>query len=293
MCLIFLVHPLSKKSPRGWTFYFDILLVLLAVAIVFLRNQIWPIQQLAEAAQSFGMGRDVPDFHPRGASEVQSAARAVIGMKERIQRHVEQRTTMLAGVSHDLRTILTRFRLQLAILDDSAQVAELKQDVAEMQNMLEGYMNFVRGDGGEQAALTDVTAMLSVIQERLQRDGVSARFNVQSGMELEVKAMALNRCVTNLINNAIRHASKIDVLAAVSSRDLVITVDDNGPGIPPEHREDVLKPFVRLDDARNQDDTGSGLGLTIALDIARSHGGELLLADSPLGGLRAQVKIPV
>ena len=239
------------------------------------------------------MGRDVPDFHPRGASEVQSAARAVIGMKERIQRHVEQRTTMLAGVSHDLRTILTRFRLQLAFLDNSDQVAELKQDVEEMQNMLEGYMNFVRGDGGEQAAETDVSAMLSIIRERLERDGFEARFNVQNGMVLEIKAMALNRCITNLINNAVRHASKIDVLAAVSNHYLVITIDDDGPGIAAEQRDEVLKPFVRLDDARNQDDTGSGLGLTIALDIARSHGGELLLNDSPLGGLRAQVRIPV
>ncbi|MEM7429444.1 MAG: ATP-binding protein [Pseudomonadota bacterium] len=268
-------------------------LVLVAVAIIFLRKQIWPIQQLAEAAQSFGMGRDVPDFHPRGAIEVQSAARAVIGMKERIQRHVDQRTTMLAGVSHDLRTILTRFRLQLAFLDDTDQVEELKQDVEEMQNMLEGYMNFVRGDGGEQASLTDVSGMLAVIRDRLEREGADVRFNIQDGIMIEAKAMALSRCFTNLLTNAVKHASRIDVVAAVSKHDLVVTVDDDGPGIAEDKREEVLKPFVRLDAARNQDDSGSGLGLTIALDIARSHGGELVLDDSPLGGLRVQLKLPV
>ena len=141
--------------------------------------------------------------------------------------------------------------------------------------------------------MSDVTAMLAVIRERLEREDFDARFNVQGGMMLEVKAMALNRCITNLVNNAVRHASRIDLIAAVSNHYLVITVDDDGPGIAPEQRAEVLKPFVRLDDARNQDDTGSGLGLTIALDIARSHGGELILNDSPLGGLRARIRIPV
>ncbi len=268
-------------------------LVLLAVAIIFLRNQIFPIKQLADAAQSFGMGRDVPDFHPRGASEVQSASRAVIGMKERIQRHVAQRTTMLAGVSHDLRTILTRFRLQLAFLDESDRVADLKHDVDEMQNMLEGYMNFVRGDGGEQAALTDVTALLTVVQERLRHQEVETRFNVERKLIVEVKANALTRCITNLVNNAARHAKRVQLSARAAEHELIITVEDDGSGIPEDKREEVLKPFVRLDEARNQDDTGSGLGLTIALDIARSHGGELLLDDSELGGLHATLRIPV
>ncbi len=268
-------------------------LVLLALAIVFLRKQIWPIQQLAEAAQSFGMGHDVPDFHPRGATEVQSAARAVIGMKDRIQRHVDQRTAMLAGVSHDLRTILTRFRLQLAFLDETDQVKELKHDVLEMQSMLEGYMNFVQGDGGEQAEMTDVAAMLQQLQSRLEPEGLSTQFNLADGLVVKVKANALKRCVSNLVNNAARHAKTIRVQAKILGNELSIIVEDDGPGIAPEDREEVLKPFVRLDEARNQDDTGSGLGLTIALDIARSHGGELVLSDSELGGLKASLRIPV
>lgn len=268
-------------------------LVLLAVAIVFLRKQIWPIQQLAEAAQSFGMGHDVPDFHPRGASEVQSAARAVIGMKDRIQRHVDQRTAMLAGVSHDLRTILTRFRLQLAFLDETDQVEELKRDVQEMQNMLEGYMNFVRGDGGEQAKMTDVAAIIEEVQARLEKEGLRTETKLADGLTVKVKANALKRCVTNLVNNAARHGKVVRVAAKFIGNELSIIVEDDGPGIAPEDREEVMKPFVRLDEARNQDDTGSGLGLTIALDIARSHGGELVLSDSELGGLKASLRIPV
>lgn len=268
-------------------------LVLLAVAIVFLRNQIWPIKQLAEAAQSFGKGHDVPDFHPRGAIEVQSAARAVIGMKDRIQRHVDQRTAMLAGVSHDLRTILTRFRLQLAVLEETEQVNELKHDVQEMQSMLEGYMNFVRGDGGEQAEITDVAAMLHQVQARLEREGLNTTFTIADGLQVKVKANALKRCISNLVNNAGRHGQTVKVAAKFVGNELVIIVEDDGPGIAEEHREEVLRPFVRLDDARNQDDTGSGLGLTIALDIARSHGGELILSDSELGGLKASLRIPV
>lgn len=268
-------------------------LVLVAVAIVFLRKQIWPIQQLAEAAQSFGMGHDVPDFHPRGASEVQSAARAVIGMKDRIQRHVDQRTAMLAGVSHDLRTILTRFRLQLAFLDETEQVNELKNDVQEMQSMLEGYMNFVRGDGGEQAELTDLASLIQQIQDRLEREGVQTETRLGDSLVVKVKSNALKRCVNNLVNNAARHAKLVRVDAKVVGNELSIVVEDDGPGIALEDREEVLKPFVRLDEARNQDDTGSGLGLTIALDIARSHGGELVLSDSVLGGLKASLRIPV
>ncbi len=268
-------------------------LVLLAVAIVFLRNQIWPIQQLAEAAQSFGKGHDVPDFHPRGASEVQSAARAVIGMKDRIQRHVDQRTAMLAGVSHDLRTILTRFRLQLAFLEETEHVEELKHDVQEMQNMLEGYMNFVRGDGGEQAELTDVGAMLHQIQAELERDGMACELAIDAPLVVKVKANALKRCISNLVHNAGRHAQTVRVAAGFVGNELSIVVADDGPGIAEQDREEVFRPFVRLDDARNQDDTGSGLGLTIALDIARSHGGELTLSDSSLGGLKASIRIPV
>lgn len=268
-------------------------LVLLAVAIVFLRNQIRPIQQLANVAQSFGLGRDVPDFYPRGAREVQAAARAFIDMKERINRHVEQRTAMLAGVSHDLRTILTRFKLQLAFLDDCAEVEELRRDVEEMQHMLEDYMAFVRGDGGEKTAATDVAVLLDHVRETASRSDTEIEIDAPPAIVVNVKPNAVKRAINNLVLNAARHGSHVKVTARLEDSSLSISVDDDGPGIPASMREEVLRPFVRLDDARNQDDSGSGLGLSIALDIAHSHGGELTLGDSELGGLKALFKIPV
>ncbi len=268
-------------------------LVLLGVAIVFLRNQIRPIQQLAEVAQSFGLGRDVPDFFPRGAREVQEAARAFIDMKQRIERHVEQRTIMLAGVSHDLRTVLTRFKLQLAFLDDSAEVEELRRDVEEMQHMLEDYMAFVRGAAGEKTAATDISTMVMQIRDTAARTGTTVEVQVPGNLTVNVKPNALKRSISNLVVNAARHGTQVLVSGNLEDQNLVLMIEDNGPGIAASKREDVLRPFVRLDDARNLDDSGSGLGLTIAVDIIHSHGGELTLGDGALGGLKATMVIPV
>ncbi|HUE45425.1 MAG TPA: ATP-binding protein [Aestuariivirgaceae bacterium] len=268
-------------------------LVLLLVAIVFLRNQIRPILQLADAAQSFGMGRDVEEFRPRGAAEVKQAAAAFLKMKERIERHVEQRTAMLAGVSHDLRTVLTRFKLELALLDDGPQVQALKGDVDEMQRMLEGYIAFVRGDGDERSNEVDIAAFLDDVARGLERSGQDIAVDVERPLFASVKSDALKRCIGNLVHNAARHAGTVRLGASLRGSHLMFTVDDDGPGIPLEEREAVFRPFVRLDDARNQDAGGGGLGLTIARDIAHSHGGSVRLDDSPLGGLRAVVTIPV
>jgi two-component system osmolarity sensor histidine kinase EnvZ len=268
-------------------------LVLLLVAVVFLRNQIRPILQLADAAQSFGMGRSVEEFRPRGAAEVQQAAAAFLKMKERIERHVEQRTAMLAGVSHDLRTVLTRFKLELALLEDGPQLPALKEDVDEMQRMLQGYIAFVRGDGDERSNEVDVAALLQSVAHGLERSGQSIIVEVESPLFASVKSDALKRCIGNLASNAARHAATVKLAASRVGPHLVFTVDDDGPGIPPAEREAVFRPFVRLDHARNQDSGGGGLGLTIARDIAHSHGGSIRLEDSPLGGLRAVVTIPV
>ena len=268
-------------------------LVLLLVAVVFLRNQIRPILQLAQAAQSFGMGRDVEKFRPRGATEVKQAAAAFLKMKERIERHVEQRTAMLAGVSHDLRTVLTRFKLELALLDDGPQVQALRADVDEMQRMLEGYIAFVRGDGDERSNEVDIAALLDDVARGLERSGQTIVVEAERPLFASVKSDALKRCIGNLANNAARHAATVRLAASRRGSHLVFTVDDDGPGIPLEEREAVFRPFVRLDDARNQDAGGGGLGLTIARDIAHSHGGSVRLEDSPLGGLRAVVTIPV
>jgi two-component system osmolarity sensor histidine kinase EnvZ len=268
-------------------------LLLLWIAIIFLRNQIRPIQQLAEAAQSFGMGRDVPDFRPRGALEVKHAATAFINMRERIERHVEQRTAMLAGVSHDLRTILTRFKLQLAVLGRKTDVADLKDDVDEMQHMLEDYMAFVRGDGGEIAVDTPVHTILEDLRNEALHTGKQIDLVARKTLKVALKPQAFKRCVANLVSNACRFADNVTVKAKRRNHHLIVTVEDDGPGIAAEDCEDVFRPFHRLDHARNQDTGGTGLGLAIALDIAHSHGGDIKLSASKAGGLKAELSIPV
>ncbi|HEX8165417.1 MAG TPA: ATP-binding protein [Beijerinckiaceae bacterium] len=266
-------------------------LVLLGVAILFLRNQIRPILTLAEAAESFGKGREI-EFRPRGAREVRQAGHAFIEMKRRIERAVEQRTAMLNGVSHDLRTILTRFKLSLALFDETPEIEDLKRDIDEMTRMLEGYLAFARGDAGEQAVTTDLRTLLEDLRADAERHGHAVSLDIVGDPMVTVRPDAFRRLLTNLIANAARHGETIAVQANHETRWLLISVDDDGPGIPPELREEVFKPFVRLDEARNQDEGGSGLGLAIARDIARSHGGDITLDDSPLGGLRATVRLP-
>ena len=266
--------------------------VLLTIAVVFLRKQITPIVELAKAAKGFGMGREVSDFRPRGASEVREAGLAFVDMQHRISRHVEQRTAMLAGVSHDLRTILTRFKLELAFLGNGPKVKPLKEDVEEMQRMLEAYMAFVRGDGGEKTEAVNLAQMFNSVASAVTRGKSHVALDVQD-VEVNIKPNAFRRLVSNLLGNAIRYAKNVKVKGGVENRLLTIFVDDDGPGIPAKNREDAFRPFVRLDHARNLDETGTGLGLAIALDIAHAHGGEIKLDESPAGGLRAVVQIPV
>ena len=267
-------------------------LVLIVVAILFMRNQIRPILVLADAAEEFGKGREV-EFRPRGAREVRRAAYAFLEMKRRIERAMEQRTTMLNGVSHDLRTILTRFKLSLALLGDEAEVAELTGDVDEMQRMLEAYLAFARGDIGEVAAPTDIPALLEILRQESERLGHETQVVYAGEPIATVRSDAFKRCLANLLNNALRHGRKIRLEGSCDQKFLLIHIDDDGPGIPPDARENVFRPFVRLDEARNQDEGGTGLGLSIARDIARSHGGDVFLTNSPLGGLRASVRVPV
>jgi two-component system osmolarity sensor histidine kinase EnvZ len=267
--------------------------VVLTIAILFLRNQIKPIVRLADAAEAFGKGREAPNFRPRGAREVRRAAAAFLEMKIRIERSIEQRTTMLAGVSHDLRTVLTRFKLELALLGDSPEVEAIKKDVDEMAAMLEAYLAFARGDTGEQSAPTDIAGLLEELRLDIERHGHRATAAFHGPAEVTVRPAAFKRCLANLVSNAARFASTVAITGHRDHRWLTVTVDDDGPGIPQQMREDVFKPFLRLDDARNQDEGGTGLGLAIARDIARSHGGDITLGASPLGGLRATVKVPV
>jgi two-component system osmolarity sensor histidine kinase EnvZ len=268
--------------------------VLLTVAIIFLRNQIKPILRLADAAESFGKGREAPNFRPRGAREVRRAAAAFIEMKTRIERAIEQRTAMLAGVSHDLRTVLTRFKLELALIKKKTpEVEAMQKDIDEMARMLEAYLAFARGDSGEAAAPTDMAEFLEELRLDAERHGHKATVLFHGPPIVTVRPAAFKRCLANLVSNAARHAPSISISGHRDHRYLTVTVDDDGQGIPADMREEVFKPFLRLDDARNQDEGGTGLGLAIARDIARSHGGDITLGDSPMGGLRATVRVPV
>ncbi len=268
--------------------------ILLFVAILFLRNQIRPILALADAADRFGRGRAAPrDFRIRGAREVRLAAQAFLDMRDRIERHVEQRTIMLAGVSHDLRTILTRFRLQLAMMQ-APQIEALKRDVDEMQQMLEDYVAFAKGDSGEKTRRVNVLHVLEEVQAGAEAPGKTVKLDVrQDPLIVALRRNAFKRAIVNLVSNASRYADHIAIRALRSRGWLTITVEDNGPGIPPDKREDVFRPFHSLDNARNQNKKSSGLGLAIARDIIRGHGGEITLGESVLGGLKAVIRIPV
>lgn len=269
-------------------------LILLTVAILFLRNQVRPIERLARAADAFGKGRDVPDFKPYGATEVRRAAQAFLTMRERIERHVQQRTAMLAGVSHDLKTPLTRIRLQLALMAASPETDALNADITEMEDMLNDYLDFARGEGGEKSELADLGTLVRDAAEAARRaHRGELNLLVPEGVLLAVKKNALRRCVTNLIDNALKHGSLVTVSLDLDARFAAIHIDDDGPGIPPDLRDEALKPFRRLDEGRNLQAGGVGLGLSIARDIARSHGGDILLSDSPSGGLRATIRLPL
>jgi two-component system osmolarity sensor histidine kinase EnvZ len=268
-------------------------LILLAVAIIFMRNQVRPIRRLAAAADNFGKGRDVPYFKPEGAAEVRRAAAAFKLMQARIQRQISQRTEMLAGVSHDLGTVLTRMKLELAMLGDSSEAKALATDVAEMEHMIEGYLAFARGEGKENAEPVKVDRMLAEVADNARRNGAEIELEADTGMTITLRPNAFRRCFGNLLGNAARHAQHIRLAAQRRDHQLEITVDDDGPGIPEDRREDVFKAFFRLDEARNLDSGGVGLGLSISRDIVHAHGGEISLETSPLGGLRVGVLLPV
>lgn len=267
-------------------------LVLLMIAVPFLRNQIKPILQLAEAAESFGKGRPSDQFKPRGADEVRRAGAAFIQMRQRIERQIDQRTTMLSGVSHDLRTILTRFKLELALSGSNLDQKALNKDIDDMQSMLEGYLAFARAEAEED--IGDFSLQECVARFEDEAAMRERGFNADIGDidDIHVRPNAFSRLLHNLVGNAFRYANNVQMEARLVSGILTIVIDDDGPGIPENRREDVFKPFLRLDEARNLDASGTGLGLSIARDVARSHGGDIMLEHSPMGGLRARVRVP-
>jgi two-component system osmolarity sensor histidine kinase EnvZ len=267
-------------------------LVLVGIALVFLRNQIKPIVELGEAAEQFGKGRPVRDFKPRGAREVRQAAQAFFDMRSRIERQIEQRTAMLSGVSHDLRTVLTRFRLELALQGETEETEALRSDVDEMTRMLEDYMAFAQGDAGEAAEVVDLPGLLEEVAENARRGGDVVTVSFIGEPVAELRASGFRRCLANLVGNACKYADRVEIAGQHEGGWVKVIVDDDGPGIPVAERESVFRPFYRLDAARNVDHGGTGLGLAIARDIAMAHGGDVVLAESPLGGLRAIIMVP-
>jgi two-component system osmolarity sensor histidine kinase EnvZ len=272
-------------------------LILLAIAIVFLRNQVRPIERLARTAEAFGKGRAVPDFKPYGASEVRRAAEAFITMRERIDRHVQQRTEMLAGVSHDLKTPLTRMKLLLAMMKEDEDSKTLKRDIVEMEHMLDEYLDFARGEGGEASRPSDLLQVLKLAADAAAR----AKPHGQERLQLEksdpvivsLRPVAIRRCLANLLDNGLKYGKHVTAHLESGDGFAQVVIDDDGPGIPAERREDAFKPFQRLDEGRNLQAGGVGLGLAIARDIARAHGGDVVLDQSPQGGLRAVLKLPL
>jgi two-component system osmolarity sensor histidine kinase EnvZ len=276
-------------------------MIVFAVAVLFMRNQVKPIRRLASAAEAFGKGQDVAPIKPEGAEEVRQAAVAFNRMRERVARFLTQRTEMLAGVSHDLRTPITRMRLGLAMLsprlseEDREEAEALSGDLAEMERMIEAYLAFARGEGSEQAQEANLAELLEEVAAKARRNGTAVTVEAEAALVLPLRPDAMRRCVTNLVDNARRHAAHVWLGAARFVRPsgggaVQITVDDDGPGIPPAEREAAFRPFVRLGQASGAG--GTGLGLTIARDIVRAHGGEIALEESPRGGLRARISLP-
>lgn len=268
-------------------------LILLGLATLFMRKQIRPVRRLASVAEAFGKGRDVPQFRPEGAREVRQAGVAFIAMRNRIQRQINQRTTMLAGVSHDLRTPLARMKLELAMMPPSEEVEALREDVLEMERMLAGYLSFARGEGTETPKPSDLRELLQEAVRQARRKGGEIQLTTEGDLQIPVRPQAFMRCVNNLLDNAMHHARHVAVQARRVGGNIDVVIDDDGPGIAAEQREEVFKPFYRIDGSRNPKTGGVGLGLSIARDVVRGHGGDILLDQSPAGGLRVRVRLPV
>lgn len=267
-------------------------LLVSSVAIIFMRNQVKSVRRLASAADALGKGHDVPYLKPEGAAEVRLAAIAFARMRDRIKSLLGHRTEMLAGVSHDLRTPLTRMKLQLAMMGEAEGVADLKADLEEMGRMIEGYLAFARGEGGEAPVKVELARLLEEVVGGFKRQNQNVDLHIEGDMTLMLRPDAIRRCLNNLIGNATRHAKQVWVRAGLRDHALEILVDDDGPGIPSEMREEVFRPFYRIETSRNKRTGGVGLGLTIARDIVRSHGGDIRLEDNPSGGLRARISLP-
>lgn len=295
-----LSHERRLLSSTTYIFFIWLIgsaFILFSVSMLFMRNQIRPILRLAVAAEKFGKGQDVSDFKPVGATEVRTAARAFVLMRDRLRRQIEQRTLMLAGVSHDLRTPLTRMKLQLVMMPQGSDRQHLEQDISEMENMVEGYLAFAKGAGDEPTSSCDLAALIERVVTNATREGHNVTRALpldRASLTIKLRPIAIERALANLVGNACRFGKTVKVTAGCEDGNeaVLITIDDDGPGIAPDNRDDVFKPFYRVEKSRNKKTGGVGLGLSIAQDIILGHGGDIVLGDSPLGGLRVSIRLP-
>jgi len=267
--------------------------LLMSVAILFIRNQVRAIERLAEAAEAFGRGELSPRFKPHGAREVRQAATAFLAMRDRIQRHIEQRTALLASVSHDLRTPLTRLRLELALAPKFKRASAMQGDLDEMEHMIDEYLAFAKGEAGEAPQPIEIAPLLVAMGEDVRRAGAEVEVIAPPELTASLRPMAIRRALMNLSGNAAAHGEHVRLSArALTSGGIEITIEDDGPGIPEAMHDEAFLPFSRLDESRNQNRKGVGLGLAIARDVVRGHGGDITLDRSDLGGLKAVVRLP-
>jgi len=283
------IAPSSARIFALWITFPGLLLIF--IAIVFLKNQTRPIVNLARAAEKFGKGEFVKEFKPSGAREIRQAAYEFDRMRKRILVHLNQRSEMLSGISHDLRTPLTRLKLQLALLKQQDLAKKMSDDIEEMERMLNEYLEFSRNQKSEDTEAININDLIKDIINKYDNNQVSA--HLEENPEINIRLNAIKRCLINLIDNGLSYGKKVEIITKKTISDLIIFVDDNGPGIPEKEYQNVMKPFYRIDKSRGQNKSGVGLGLSITNDIIRSHGGSITLEKSPLSGLRVKISLPL
>jgi two-component system osmolarity sensor histidine kinase EnvZ len=290
--IFFPKHKIAPSSARIFALWITLPgFLLIMIAIVFLKNQTRPIVNLAKAAQSFGKGEFIKEFRPSGAREIRQAGYEFDRMRKRITVHLNQRSEMLSGISHDLRTPLTRLKLQLALLKQQDLAKKMSEDIEEMEKMLNEYLEFSRNQKSEETESTDINNLITEIIKKY--DNKKINFNFRENININVRLNAIKRCLVNLIDNGLSYGKKVEIISKKIDNDIVLFIDDDGPGIPKNEHQNVMKPFYRIDKSRSQNKSGVGLGLPIANDIIRSHGGKISLDKSPLSGLRVKISLPL